>query len=64
MVDWVRKSYLGLAEMASFSSRDFSRSNKHDTMHSDMLYRLYIFTLYFYEPLLFQILVARKFIKT
>ena len=64
MVGWVRKSYLGLAEMASFSSRDFSRSNKHDTMHSDMLYRLYISTLYFYEPLLFQILVACKFIKT
>ena len=25
------RSYSGLAEIASFSSRDFSRSNKHDT---------------------------------
>ena len=27
-----RKSYLGSTEGASFSSRDFSRSNKHDTL--------------------------------
>ena len=33
--------------------------------HSDMLYQLYIkFTCYFYEPLLFQISVPWKFIKT
>ena len=31
VVGWVRKSYLGPAEIASFSSRDFSRSYKHDT---------------------------------
>ena len=31
VVGWGRKSYLGPAEIASFSSRDFSRSNKHDT---------------------------------
>ena len=28
---WVRKSYLGPAEIVSFSSRDFSRNNNHDT---------------------------------
>ena len=31
VVVWGRKSYLGPAEIASFSNRDFSRSNKHDT---------------------------------
>ena len=31
VVGWGRKSYLGLAEITSFSSRDFSRRNKHDT---------------------------------
>ena len=31
VVDWDRKSYLGPAEIASFSSRNFSRSNKHET---------------------------------
>ena len=31
MVEWGRNSYLGAAEAASFSSRFFSRSNKHDT---------------------------------
>ena len=49
MVRWGRKSYLGAAEIASFSSRDFSRS----MTHSDMLQRLDISTFYFYEPLLF-----------
>ena len=28
---WVRNSYLRPTELASFSSRDFSQSNKHDT---------------------------------
>ena len=32
--------------------------------HSDMLYRLDISTFYFYEPLLFQIFISWKFIKT
>ena len=31
VVGWGRKYYLGPAEIASFSSRDFSQSNKHDT---------------------------------
>ena len=31
MVGWGRKPYLGPAEIASFSSRDLGRSNKHDT---------------------------------
>ena len=31
VVWWGRKYYLGPAEIASFSSRDFSQSNKHDT---------------------------------
>ena len=63
---WVRgvgvgqKSYLRPAEIPSFSSRDFRRSNK----HSEMLFRLDISTFYFYEPLFFQISVSHKFIKT
>ena len=32
MVGWCRKSFIGSAEIASFSTRDFSRSNKHDTL--------------------------------
>ena len=33
------KSYFGLAEIAFFSSRDFSQSNKHDTLrHFDVLF--------------------------
>ena len=31
VVGWGKKSYLGPAEIASFSSRDFSWSNKHNT---------------------------------
>ena len=31
VVGWGRKFYLGPAEIASFSSRDLSRGNKHDT---------------------------------
>ena len=49
MVGSGRKSYIGPAEITSFSSRDFSRINKHDT------FRLDISTFYFYESLLFQI---------
>ena len=30
VVGWGRKSYLGPAEIASFSSQDFIRINKHD----------------------------------
>ena len=30
VMGWFRKSYLGAAETTSFSSRDFSRSNKHN----------------------------------
>ena len=48
-----RKYYLGPAEIASFSRRDFRRS----MIHSEMLYRLDISTFYFYAPLLFQIFV-------
>ena len=31
VVGWGRKSYLGIAKINSFSSLDFSRSNKHGT---------------------------------
>ena len=55
-----RKSYLGPAEIASFSSRDLSRRNKHD--HSGLLHQLDISTFYFYDPLLFQIFFLWKFI--
>ena len=51
VVGWDRKSYLGPAEIASFSSGDLSPSNKHDT------------SWHFYEPLLFQIFFPLKFIK-
>ena len=54
VVGWGRKSYLGPAETASFSSRDFSRS----MTHFDKLYWQDISTFYFYEPLLFQISVT------
>ena len=30
-MEWGRKSYLGPADIVSFSSRDLSRRNKHDT---------------------------------
>ena len=30
-VEWGRKSYFGPVEIVSFSNRDFSRNNKHDT---------------------------------
>ena len=42
-----------------FSSKDLSRSNKHDTI----LYWLNISTFYFYEPLPFQIFLSWKFKK-
>ena len=32
VVGWGRKSYLGPAELSSFSSRDLSRRNKHDSL--------------------------------
>ena len=32
VVGWGRKSYLGPAEISSFSSRDLNRCNKHDSL--------------------------------
>ena len=57
-----RKSYLGPAEIASISSRILAEAVS--MTHSDTLYRLDISTFYFYKPLLFQIIVLWKFIKT
>ena len=47
-----RKSYLGAAEIASFSSRNFSRSNKHDTFSH------VVTTGYFYVLFLWNIAVS------
>ena len=58
---WGKKSYLGPAEITSFSSRNFSRSS---ITYSGMLYQLDISTCYCYDPLLFLIFVPWKFIKT
>ena len=54
-----RKSHLGPAEIASFSSQDFSRDNKHDTFW-------HVSTGYFYIlwAIAFQIFVPWKFIRT
>ena len=43
VVGWDRKSYLGPAEMTSFSSRDFCRSNKHDKCCIDWIFLRFIF---------------------
>ena len=55
VVGWGKKSNLGQAEIAYFSSRDFSRGNKLSMTHSDMLCRLDICSLdigiYLLEPL-------------
>ena len=52
-----RKHYLGPADIASFSSRGFTRSNKHDTFW-------HVVSIgYFYEPLLIQLFVPWKSIK-
>ena len=32
VMGWCRSSFIGPAEVASFSTRDFSRSSKHDTL--------------------------------
>ena len=48
---WGRKSYLGLAEISSFSSRDLSRRNKHDSLW------LVVSTGYFYILFLWVIVV-------
>ena len=61
LVAWGRKSYSGPAEIASFSSLDFSETIS--MTHSDMLYQLNICKFYFYESFLYQIFVPWKFMK-
>ena len=51
VVGWGRKSYLRTAEIVSYSSRDFSRNNKHDTFCHVVL------TGYFYFLFLWAIAV-------
>ena len=51
-VGWGRKSYLGPAEFASFSSRDLSWRNKHDS------FWLVVSTGYFYILFLWAIVVS------
>ena len=43
LVEWGRKSYLELAEIASFSSWEFSLSNKHDTFWNVVSTDIYTF---------------------
>ena len=52
VVGWGRKSYLGPAEMSSFSSRDLYRRNKHDS------FWLVVSTGYFYILFLWAIVVS------
>ena len=52
VVGWGRKSYLGLVDIESFFSQDFSRSNKHDT------FWLVVFTEYFHVLFLWAIAVS------
>ena len=52
VVGWGRKSYLGPAEMSSFSSQDLSRRNKHDS------FWLVVSTGYFYILFLWAIVVS------
>ena len=51
VVGWGRKSYLGPAEISSFSSRDLSRRNKHDSIWL-------VSTRYFYILFLWAIVVS------
>ena len=51
IVGWGRKSYLGPAEISSFSSRDLSRRNKHDSIWL-------VSTRYFYILFLWAIVVS------
>ena len=48
-VGWGRRSYLGTAEVESFSSQDFSQSNKHDTfwhvLTTGHFYVLFLWTI-------------------
>ena len=52
VVGWGRKSYLRPAEISSFSSRDLSRRNKHDS------FWLVVSTGYFYILFLWAIFVS------
>ena len=60
VVGWGRMSYLGPAEISSFSSQDLSR--RISTIHSSLLYQMDISIFYFYEQLLLQIFLPWKFI--
>ena len=59
---WEGKPYLGPAEIASFLAG--IKVEAISMTHSAMLRRLDISTFCFYEPLLFQISILWKFIKT
>ena len=52
VVGWGRKSYLGPAEISSFSSRDLNRCNKHDSLW------LVVSTGYIYILFLWAIIVS------
>ena len=52
IMGWVRKSYLGPAEIASFSGRDLSRRSKHNSLW------LVVSTGYFYILFLWAIAVS------
>ena len=59
VVGWGKKSYLGPAEIASFSSRDFSRRNKHDSFwlvaSAGYFYILFLWAIFVLHFLLLEI---------
>ena len=57
-----QKSYIGRTETHFFPAGVLAKAIS--MTHSDILYRLDISTLCFYEPLQFQIFASWKFIKT
>ena len=59
---WHRQSYLGQLKLHLFPARTLSEAIS--MKHSDMLHWLDISLFYFHEPLLFQIFVHWKFMKT
>ena len=62
MVGCCRKFYIGPAEVAAFLTRILAKGI--NMTHSDMLFRMGISTFYFFKPLILQIFVSWKFIKT
>ena len=65
VVGWSRKSYLGPVKIVSFSSRDFSQSNKHDTFSlvgsTGYFYVLFLWTIAVPDFRLLEIIKTKAF---